>query len=187
MDISMIAQRIKTMREILNISESEMAKATELSIEDYVSAENGKLDFTLTFLLKCAQKFKMDVVDLMSGSSPNLTFFTVVRNGEGLPFERRRGFTYSHIAYLLKDKLIEPFIVTAPFASESQDIPMVYSTHAGQELDFIIKGSLKLDLDGHVLVLNEGDSVLYDSGHPHGMLAVGGSDCKFLAVVIPKP
>ena len=32
--------------------------------------------------------------------------------------------------------------------------------------------------------LKEGDAIYYNSGRAHGMIATGGEDCKFLAVVI---
>jgi quercetin dioxygenase-like cupin family protein len=78
-------------------------------------------------------------------------------------------------------------MVTAPFSEDEQTKAIKYSTHEGQEFDYILKGSLKVDLDGHIEILNEGDSICYNSGHPHGMIATGGSDCRFLAVVIKKP
>jgi mannose-6-phosphate isomerase-like protein (cupin superfamily) len=129
----------------------------------------------------------VDIVELLTGSNPTLSFYTVVRKGGGLPIERRKGFDYKHLAYLLKDKMVEPFLVTVPYSQEEQNIPMYYSTHAGQEFDYILNGSLKVDLEGHVEILNAGDSVLYDSGHSHGMIAMNGADCQFLAIVIPKP
>lgn len=181
-----IAERIKGLREILDISVEEMAKVTDTSVEKYLELEDGNSDFTFTFLMKCAQRFKVDIVELLTGSNPTLSFYTVERKGGGLPIERRKGFNYRHLAYRLKDKMIEPFLVTAPYNPEEQNAPLEYSTHAGQEFDYILKGSLKIDLGGHVEILNAGDSVLYDSSHPHGMIAVNGGPCQFLAIVIPK-
>lgn len=57
----------------------------------------------------------MDIVELLTGSNPTLSFYTIVRKGEELPIERRKGFDYKHLAYLLKDKMIEPFLVTVPY------------------------------------------------------------------------
>jgi transcriptional regulator with XRE-family HTH domain len=182
-----ISERIKGMREILNISAEEMAKVTGTSVDKYLEAENGNSDFTFTFIMKCAQKFKMDIVELLTGSNPTLSSYTVVRKGGGLPIERRKGFEYKHLGYRFKDKMVEPFLVTVPYNKDDENKPLDYSTHTGQEFDYILKGSLKIDFDGHVEILNAGDSVLYDSGHPHGMTAINGGDCKFLAVVIPKP
>lgn len=181
-----IAERIRGLREMMNITEEEMAKTVGVSIEDYRCYERGENDFPFTFLLKCSQKFGIDIVELMTGENPRLSFYTVTRSGHGLPIQRRKGLEYRHLAPYIKDKLAEPFYVYAPYNEEEQNKPIKYSTHEGQEFDYIIKGSLKVDLDGHIEILNEGDSLFYDSGNRHGMIATGGRDCEFLAIVIKK-
>jgi quercetin dioxygenase-like cupin family protein len=185
--ISEIAQRIRGLRELLELSEEEMAAVTEVTVEEYRDYESGKNDFPFTFLFKCALRFDVDIIELMTGENPRLSFYTIVRAGQGLPIERRTGFKYRHLAYHIKNKLAEPFLVTVPYSEEDQAKPIHYSVHEGQEFDFILKGSLKVDLDGHVEVLGEGDSIFYDSGHRHGMIAAGGTDCDFLAIVLKKP
>lgn len=182
-----IAERIRGLREMMNITEEEMAKITGVNIEDYRIYESGGNDFTFTFLLKCAQRFGIDIVELMTGQDPHLSFYTITRSGTGLPIERRKGLEYRHLAPFIKNKLAEPFIVIAPYSEEEQNKPIKHSTHEGQEFDYIIKGSLKVDFGGHIEILAEGDSALYDSGHRHGMIATGGSACEFLAIVIKKP
>lgn len=182
--IKEIAERIKGLREILEISHVEMAERTEVSLEEYKAYEGGESDFGFTFLYECAKVFGVDIVELLTGEKPKLNFYTVVRSGNGLPMKRRKGFTYQHLAYRMMDKLAEPFLVTAPYDAVEQGKPIVVSRHEGQEFDYILKGSLKVQLDDHVEVLSEGDSVFYDSSHNHGMIATGGVDCVFLAFVI---
>ncbi|MDE7279686.1 MAG: cupin domain-containing protein [Oscillospiraceae bacterium] len=92
--------------------------------------------------------------------------------------------TYQHLAYLFKDKKIEPFLVIAPYSEEEQDKPISLSVHEGQEYDYILSGSLKVVIDGKVKVFTKGDSIIYDSGAPHGMIATGGEKCEFLAILI---
>lgn len=41
-------------------------------------------------------------------------------------------------------------------------------------------------MENHIEILKAGDSIYYDSGRGHGMIATGGSDCKFLAIVMKK-
>ena len=185
--ISEIAMRIRGLRDLLDISEEEMASITGMTVEKYREYERGDHDFPFTFLMKCSQRFGVDIVEIMTGENPKLSFYTIVRAGKGLPIERRTGFKYRHMAFHIKNKLAEPFLVTAPYDENEQTSPIQYSTHEGQEFDYILKGSLKVDLEGHVEVLSEGDSIYYDSGHRHGMIATGGQDCEFIAVVIKKP
>lgn len=184
--IMAIAQRIKTLREILEISVEDAAKATDLTCEEYLCREAGKDDFSFTFLYKCADLFGVDIVEILTGDSPKLSFYSIVRRGQGLPIQRRKGFTYHHLAYLFEHKLCEPFLVTAPYNAQEQDQPIHLSYHEGQEFDYILKGSLKVAMEDHIEVLGEGDSIYYNSGHGHGMIATGGEDCVFMAVVL-KP
>ncbi len=178
-----IAERIRALREIVGFTAAEMAERCDVSEEEYLALETGENDFSFTFIYKCAQSFGVDVTDILKGSSPTLSSFSVTKKGEGLPIIRRKGFRYNNLAPLFKNKVAEPFIVNAAYHEEEQDKPIKLSTHEGQEFDLILKGSLKVQIDDHVEVITEGDSIYYNSGTPHGMIAYGG-DCEFLAVVI---
>lgn len=186
MRIAEIVERIKGLRNLMDITEEEMAKVTDVTVEKYREYESGSIDFSFTFLLKCAERFGVDLAELLTGENPKLSFYTVVRRGKGPQIERRKGFEYRHLAYMMKNRASEPFIVSAPYVESEQNKPIEYSTHQGQEFDFVLKGILKVMLEDHVELLNEGDSIYYDSGHKHGMIAIGGSDCQFLALVM-KP
>ncbi|MDD2954884.1 MAG: cupin domain-containing protein [Oscillospiraceae bacterium] len=179
-----IAQRIRELREILELSPEEMAARTNTSLEEYLKCENGESDFSFTFLYQCAHIFGVDLMELVTGENPKLSFYSIVRKNEGLPIRRRAGFSYNHLAYLFKDKLCEPFLVTAPYKEEEQNQEIHLSYHKGQEFDYIISGRLKVRLEEHIHILEPGDAIYYDSGHGHGMIATGGEDCQFLAVVL---
>lgn len=181
-----IAQRIKGMREIMEISQEEMARITDVSLEDYQASEAGKRDFSFTFLLHCAEAFGIDMVELVTGEPPKLSAYTVVRKGKGLPIKRRKDLNYEHLAFRMKNKLAEPFLVTAPYEEAVQNQPIHLSRHTGQEFDYILKGSLKVQIEDHVEVLGEGDSIYYNSRHGHGMIAVGGQSCTFIAIVVKE-
>ncbi len=179
-----IAERIVAMRELCEISVEEMAELVGKTVDEYKEYESGKLDFSFTFLHKCAERFGIDIVELLTGENPHLSGCTLVRNGGGLPIDRRKGLNYQHLAFNFKDKLSEPFIVNAPYIEEDQGAPIRTSTHVGQELDYILEGTLRFTHNGHIMDLGPGDSVYYDSGKPHGMYATSREGCKFLAVVL---
>ena len=44
---------------------------------------------------------------------------------------------------------------------------------------------MKVQIGNHTEILEEGDSIYYNSSTPHGMIAVDGHDCVFCAVVLP--
>lgn len=185
--IEEIAERIRALREMLEIPAEEMAKITDVSLSEYEELEAGEKDFSFTFLYKCADRFGVDFIEIVTGENPHLSGYSLVRKGTGLPIKRRFGFRYEHLAATFRRKISEPFLVTAPYREEEQDQPIALSTHEGQEFDYIIRGSMKFSYNGHVEILHEGDSVYYDSGAGHGMIATGGGECVFLSVVMKNP
>ena len=179
-----VAERIRTMREIIGLSEEEMAQRTGVTLEEYRSFESGEHDFSFTFIFKCAERFGIDPTDLIKGTSPRLSTYTVTRRGEGLPITRRQGFKYLNLAPLFKGKTAEPFFVTMPYNEAEQKVAIKLSTHQGQEMDIVIKGKMRVQIGSHIEELGEGDSIYYNSGTPHGMIAVGGEECTLYAVVM---
>jgi len=185
-NIKEVASRLRGLRETLDFSIEEFCKKTGVAVEDYEKIEKGEKDFSLTFLYKCAEIFGVELIEILTGQTPKLSSYSVVKKGKGLPIERRERFEYQHLAFLFKDKSIEPLMVKAPLEKDATDKPIKLSSHDGQEFDYIIKGSLKFVIGDHSEILNEGDSVYYNSSTPHGMIAIGETDCEFMAVLIKK-
>ena len=186
MDYSLkeVAGRIKGLREAKGYTPEQLAKLTGVTLEDYLLLEQGETDFSFTFIYKCAKACDVEVVDLLEGRSTTLTSFAITRRGEGLKILKQHGVEYNNLAPKFKDKLAEPFLVKFPYLPEEQNAPIKLSSHNGQEFDVIVKGSLKVQVGSHVDILNEGDSIFYNSLIPHGMIAVSEGGCEFHAVVL---
>ncbi len=181
-----IAARLKWARTNSDITIERMASIIGVTPSEYRKYENGEQDFYFSHLYKAAVALGIDISELVSGENPKLNYYDVTRANGGMPIKRSEGFVYRHLAPMLKNRLSEPFMVTAMFDSEAQSKPIPLSTHKGQELDYIIKGAMKIQIDDHIEILYPGDSIYYDSAHPHGILAIGGEDCEFLAVVFKE-
>lgn len=179
-----IGVRLKGMRDVLDLSVEEMATATDVTVDEYKLMEAGEKDFNFTFLYKASSRFGIDLTELITGESPHLSGYALVRRDKGLPIERRKGFKYLSLAYNFKDRLAEPFVVTAPLEEGAGTCELALSTHAGQEMDFVLSGSLRIRIGDHEETLHAGDSIYYDAGKPHGMVAVGNAPCRFLAIVM---
>ena len=180
-----IALRIREMREIMGLTEAEMAEKTQVSPETYAAYETGAVDLPFTFIHKCALAFGIEITDLLEGYSAHLSSYTVTRKGRGVTTARERGIQIQHLAPMFRGKMAEPYWVKYDYLPELQHRPIHMTTHSGQEFDLIVSGTLKVQVGDHVELLNEGDSIFYDSSTPHGMIAVDGQDCVFLAVVLP--
>ena len=180
-----VALRIREMREIVGISVNEMAEKTGVTVDEYEQYEAGKLDFPFTFIHKCALAFGIGITDLLEGQSAHLSSYTVTRKGEGQDTAKENGIEIQNLAPLFRKKIAEPYWVKYEFQHDQQDKPIHLTTHSGQEFDFIMSGRLKVQVGDHIEYLSEGDSIYYNSSTPHGMIAVDGRDCLFVAVVLP--
>ena len=182
--IAAIAARLSLLREANDVSEQEMADTLGIPLSEYQDYEAGKNDFAFSFLYGCANKLGVDIVELITGEPPRLSFFSYVKNGEGLRIDRRKEYSYQHLAYFYKNKMAEPFHVTVE-PKDNQSMPL--NCHEGQEFNYILKGSMRIQVGNQSAVLHEGDAVYYDSSMPHGMMAEGDAPCEFLSIIMRTP
>ncbi len=182
--IQEMAQRIKTLREIIGYSQAEMATKTGISEEEYLRCEAGEQDLNFAFLYRCALALNVDVTEIIEGTSPRLAGYTVTRKGEGQEIQKAHGMTYYNLAAAFKNRIAEPLYVVSDYNEHSENADIELTTHEGQECDIVVKGALKVQVGDHVEILHEGDSIYYDSSTPHGMIAVENQDCVFYAIVL---
>ncbi len=182
--LSEVATRIKELREIIGFSVNEMVEKTNVTETQYLAYESGKEDIPFSFIHKCALAFGVEMTDLLEGSSARLSTYTVTRKGQGQETAKEDGIDIANLAPKFKDKLAEPYYVTYEYSASQQNKPIHLATHSGQEFDLVLSGKLKVQVGDHVEVLSEGDSIYYNSSMPHGMIAVDGKACTFVAVVM---
>ena len=183
--IAEVATRIREMRIIMGLSRAEIAEMTQISEEQYDLYESGREDLPFSFIYSCARIFEMELTELLEGNNARLSSYTITRRGKGQLTSKEEGIEISNMAPLFRKKVAEPYWVTYEYSEELQNRPIHTSVHNGQEFDIIISGQLKIKIGEHCTVLNEGDSIYYDSSTPHGMIATGGKDCTFCAVILP--
>lgn len=178
--IKMIAARMRELREIAGYSYEEVASMLNVSTDEYISYENAAQDIPIGFLNEFANRFNVDLTELLTGKSPKLTRYALVRSGKGVNVERRAPYKYQSLAYNFINKKAEPFLVTV-MPNGSSEISL--NTHPGQEFNYVVEGTLMIVIDGKEFILNKGDSLYFDSNLPHGMKALGNQTAEFLAII----
>lgn len=176
-----IGQRLSSLRKLMDLSEEDFAEKMSVSVQDLQEFEQGKRDFSFSFLHNAAKELSVDVIDIMSGESPRLSSCCLVRNGQGLSLDRRAAYSYKHLAYTFRNKQADPFLVTV---QPKDDEKTVLHSHGGQEFNYMVSGSMMFYLGEITYTLSEGDSVYFDSGIPHAMKALNGAPASFLAIVL---
>ena len=177
-----IGRRLGALRESMEMSPAEIAEKMDISQAEYDAYEKGQKDFSFSFLHNAAGILGVDVLDLISGESPRLSRYTLVRQGKGYDIVRRQAYDYKHLAFTFRDKKAEPFLVTIePKPDEAE--PDQHA-HEGQEFNYVLTGAIKFYLDQEVFELSAGDSIYFDSGIRHAMRAMNNQPASFLAVVM---
>ena len=62
--------------------------------------------------------------------------------------------------------------------------PAKMNKHNGHEFDYVLQGSLKCKIGEKEIILEEGDSIYFDSVYPHGIQSNTDQPAKFLAIVL---
>lgn len=179
--IRQIAKRIRELREISELSVESLSSDLGIDAETYREYESGEVDIPVGFLYKIANRFNVELTAILTGEDPRLRTYALVRKGKGMKVDRREPYKYQSLAYNFVNKKAEPFLVTVEPGAE--DAPISLNSHPGQEFNYVIEGTLKVVINDHELILNEGDSLYFDSSAKHGMKAMNGKTTKFLAII----
>ena len=176
-----IAGRVRELRESVGKTAEETAAHLRIGLAEYQGYESGGLDVPISVLYEVAGYFGVDLTDLMTGKSPNLQQFCVVREGKGPEIERFPGYRFQSLAFDFQNRMFEPLLVTLDPA-KNKSIGLV--THAGQEFNLIITGRVRVILGGRCVDLASGDSIYFDPSIPHGQLALDEASASFLTVIM---
>ncbi len=180
--IEQVAARIRDLRKIQGLEVEALARELKLAPDEYRRFESGAADIPVSVLYQLAQRFGVELSDLLTGEEPRLHTYTVTRSGRGVSVDRRREYKYQSLAHNFVRKRAEPFLVTVE--PRPDDEPEHVNSHPGQEFNYVLEGKLRVVLDRHEVVLEAGDSLFFDSSVPHGMRALEGRTARFLAVIL---
>lgn len=177
-----IADRLKGLRDALELTEDEVAKDCDLSVEEYKAMEAGECDMSISVLQRIAHRYGITTDELMFGAEPKMNAYFLTRKGAGVSVERVKAYKYELLASGFKGRIADPFIVT--IEPKPEGTPLYFNSHDGQEFQMVIEGRLFVSIDGKELILEPGDSLYFDSSIPHGLKALDGRHVKFLTLVI---
>ncbi|MBR1463889.1 MAG: helix-turn-helix transcriptional regulator [Prevotella sp.] len=176
-----IGERLKGLRDVLDIQPEEIAELCGISVSQYEKMEKGESELSVANLQKISKRYGISLDVLMFGEEPHMRNYFLTRKGQGLQVERRKAYNYESLASGFRGRKADPFIVTVE--PKGDDVPKELNSHNGQEFNMVIDGTMELNIGNKVLILNEGDSIYFDATLPHGMRALNNKSVKFLAII----
>ena len=179
--IKLIGERLRGLRDVLDMSADEMASICGISVEHYQKMENGESELSVANLQKIAKHCGVSLDVLMFGEEPKMSTYFLTRKGQGMSVERRSAYNYESLASGFRGRKADPFIVTVE--PKPADTPKEMNSHSGQEFNMVLSGTMELTIGNKVLTLHEGDSIYFDATQPHGMRTLNEHPVRFLAII----
>jgi transcriptional regulator with XRE-family HTH domain len=183
-----IGEKIKSIRKIKNISIAEMAERSGLNEEQVIRIE-GNEDFpSLAPLIKIARVLGVRLgtfLDDQQELGPVICRKEKRTNAEGIGFTNNAVTKHKYMSYhaLSQDKSgrhMEPFVIDI---MPARDADFIFSTHEGEEFIYVIEGSIEINYGKNTYILEQGDSIYYDSIVAHHVHTVNDNPAKILGVI----
>lgn len=184
-----IGAKIQSIRESKQLTLQEVAERSGLSIEQIERIESN-IDFpSLAPLIKIARVLGVRLgtfLDDQSELGPVISRKKDSNEGNSIGFTNNSTKARKHMEYhsLSQDKSgrhMEPFLID--IASSEDGVDFVLSTHEGEEFIFVLDGVVEINYGKNTFILEEGDSIYYDSIVAHHVHAAEDHTAKILGVV----
>ncbi|GHT28065.1 transcriptional regulator [Bacteroidia bacterium] len=183
-----IGAKIKGIRESKQISLKDVAERTGLSTEQVVRIEDN-VDFpSLAPLIKIARVLGVRLgtfLDDQTELGPVICRKSDSREENSISFSNNATVSHKHMEYhsLSQSKTgrqMEPFLIDI---APSKVADFILSTHEGEEFIFVLEGIVEINYGKNTYILEEGDSIYYDSIVAHHVHAYNESPARIIAVI----
>ena len=182
-----IGERIKQLREMKSISIEEMVERSGLEKKQIEAVEQSGGLPSLAPLIKIARVLGVRLgtfLDDYDELGPVIS--RKDQHDKGMSFSTKDTSSHRHMDYyslsLAKSgRHMEPFVIHIEPIRAGVDF--VLSTHEGEEFIYCLEGVVEINYGTETYVLEEGDSIYYDSIIAHHVHAGGENGAKILAVV----
>ena len=110
--IKQIAERLRGLRDVLELTAEDIARECDISAEEYRLAESGEFDISVSMLQKIARRYGVSLDALMFGEEPKMSSYFLTRAGKGTSIERTKAYKYQSLAAGFMNRSADPFVVT---------------------------------------------------------------------------
>lgn len=107
--IRQIAERLRGLRDVLELTADDIARDCDISAEEYRLAETGEFDISVSMLQKIARHYGISLDALMFGQEPKMSSYFLTRAGKGTSIERTKAYKYQSLAAGFINRTADPF------------------------------------------------------------------------------
>ncbi|MDT7742203.1 MAG: hypothetical protein QOE59_1281 [Actinomycetota bacterium] len=170
-----VGPRLRALRTARNITLTELAESTGISLSTLSRLESGGRRPTLELLLPLARAFGValdELVDAPATGDPRVRMPSFARQGATfVPLTRRPGG-------------VQAFKQILPAGYPGRDVEP--QTHEGYEWMYVLSGRVRLVLGDQELLLAPGEVVEFDTRLPHAVTNPGSEAAEILNLFGPQ-
>ena len=176
-----IGKRIKVFRTEKRITLEGLALKTGFTKGYLSKVETSKKSPPVSTLGIIARALGVTISALLGEEAPR-TSLCLVRKGERPLIARDGtafGYSYEAMAYRYPNKIMEPFLLTLPVKPKKR----TFYQHEGEEILFVIQGTMKFLHGSEEYIVREGDCIYFDANLPHWGESIGPEEVQCLMVI----
>jgi len=176
-----IGLKVKQLRKERRLSLLELADKTGFTKGYLSKVENAKRSPPISTLITIAAALGVNLAAIFSDGGTK-TSITLVKKSERKRMDRDGtafGYSYEPLALSYPGRHMEPCILTLPLRPKAQAV----FQHKGEELLFVLEGTMRFTHGDREFIVEEGDCVYFDASVPHFGSAAGPKEVKCLMVI----
>jgi DNA-binding transcriptional MerR regulator/mannose-6-phosphate isomerase-like protein (cupin superfamily) len=174
--VASIGSRLRRLRTKRGVGLAEVAAAAGISVGFLSALERSQMSASVGTLRRLARYYRTNILDFFDATESNTR---LVRPLKRKVLEAGPGVRMELLAW--GNKVMEPHLFRIKPKSGSGES----YAHEGEEFLFVLRGELKIALDGEEYHLKRGDSFYFESATPHRWKNPGRSETWLLWVNTP--
>jgi phosphate butyryltransferase len=164
-----IRENILYLMEKKNITIDDLIKETGIDKNVIENLLNNNQAPGVSEMLNLASALDVDMSVLLYGEKKKHSKAVKTKWSERVRVDGKGKLNYESLAPNYFHKKIEPFIVEI-FKTDEKDLDI--SQHAGEEFHYVMKGKAEIIIDKEKFILEEGDTIYFDSSLPHSLNSI---------------
>ena len=178
----LIGGKLKQLRTEKKLSIAELSKLSDVSTGLISQIERDLVVPSVTSLWRLAKALDTNI-NYFFHEEPAEEHF-VTRKGEHQTIVTHHDSSYYKLLHPTgSDRAMDMMEITlkSGYSYEKKAL-----SHEGEECGYVLKGTLTVFLNGKDYILQEGDSIYFDSSLPHKYINNGKEDCVSIWAMTPK-
>lgn len=178
---SELGRRIQGFRVEKGMTLQELAEKTGYSKGYLSKIENAEKAPPVSTLINIARALGIKISEIF-GEIEEGSPICLVKKWERRPIARDGsvfGYAYETLAHKFHNKHMDPYILTLPLQPKENAI----FQHKGEEMLFVMEGTMKFFYGDKEFIVEEGDCIYFDGSIPHYGICEGNKEVKCLMVI----